>query len=110
MEEDANARQAESSERKTKSQPGDGGPRRQAEETSPGDMEPLAQRGELHLSHSEMRQPRRDSLPGNEGGRGRAIAGHVLGRTWPENVRDVYRGMGRKGGENRLRNLNALDK
>ncbi|KAJ1114835.1 hypothetical protein NDU88_003065 [Pleurodeles waltl] len=44
-----NVRQAGSSEQETKSQPGDGGTRRQAEEASPGDAEPQF-KGESYIS------------------------------------------------------------
>ncbi|KAJ1161553.1 hypothetical protein NDU88_002037 [Pleurodeles waltl] len=72
--------------------------RRQSEAASPRDMEPLAQKEELHRGRDETRQYR----AGEDGGRGSAGAGHILGRTWPEQVQGVYWGMRRKGGETHL--------
>ncbi|KAJ1099958.1 hypothetical protein NDU88_005050 [Pleurodeles waltl] len=54
--------------------------RRQAEAAPPRDVEPLPQKGELHRGREETWQHR----VGEDGGRGSAGAGHVLGRTWPE--------------------------
>ncbi|KAJ1171893.1 hypothetical protein NDU88_003750 [Pleurodeles waltl] len=71
------------------------GPRRQVEAPSPRDPEPLARRGELHRACDKTRQCR----AGDDGGRGSAGAGHILGKMWPEQVWGVYWGMGRKGEE-----------
>ncbi|KAJ1201718.1 hypothetical protein NDU88_005524 [Pleurodeles waltl] len=56
----------------------------------PGDAEPRDRNGEFQLSRGETRQPRREELAGEEGGRESAGTGHVLGRKWPEQVQGVY--------------------
>ncbi|KAJ1193816.1 hypothetical protein NDU88_003112 [Pleurodeles waltl] len=106
-EEDGNAKEGVGSNWERKSQQGN---QRQAEAAFPGDVETLAQKGELHLGHGDTRQPRRETLTGEDGGRGSAGAGHVLGRMWPEQVRSAYWGMGWKGGKTYLSNLRAQDK
>ncbi|KAJ1184487.1 hypothetical protein NDU88_001293 [Pleurodeles waltl] len=82
--------------------PGDGEPLQQGGELWPGRGEPLQQGGELWpgdgepLEHGvELRQG--DGVTenaGDGGGRGCAGAGHVLGITWPNQVRGVYWGCG----------------
>ncbi|KAJ1125178.1 hypothetical protein NDU88_003614 [Pleurodeles waltl] len=62
------------------------GPRRQAEAASPRDAEPLARTGGLHRACDETRQCR----AGENGGRGSSGVGHILERTWPEQVQGVY--------------------
>ncbi|KAJ1121074.1 hypothetical protein NDU88_009202 [Pleurodeles waltl] len=89
-EEDRNARQAGSSEGEMKSQPGDGGTWRQR-----GRSQETRSRWLKGKSYN-LETVRRSSPEGNryhetkEGGHGGA--GHVLGRTWPEQVRGVYWG------------------
>ncbi|KAJ1183766.1 hypothetical protein NDU88_000580 [Pleurodeles waltl] len=61
---------------------GDGERRRQEEAALPEDAE-LRDR-ELQPGRGETRQTRREDLVGEDGGRENAGAGHVLGRTWPE--------------------------
>ncbi|KAJ1085352.1 hypothetical protein NDU88_005485 [Pleurodeles waltl] len=83
-EEFGNAKEGGGRDRERNSQQGKW---RQAEAGSPRDVEPLARKGELHRGHEETRQPR----AGEGEGRGSTGAGHVLGRTWPAQVR-VYTG------------------
>ncbi|KAJ1152379.1 hypothetical protein NDU88_005154 [Pleurodeles waltl] len=89
-EEDGDAKEKRGHERERRSPPatgGDGERQRPAEAALPGDAELWDRGRELQLGRGETRQPQREELTGEEGGRENAGAGHVPGRTWPEQVR-----------------------
>ncbi|KAJ1126477.1 hypothetical protein NDU88_004884 [Pleurodeles waltl] len=88
-EEDGDVKERRCHERERRSPPGtgrDGERWRQVEAAFPGDTELRDRGGELQLGRGETRQPRREELAGEDGGRENAGACHVLGITWPEQL------------------------